>query len=281
MDSAEAGRAAGARGRSGSRSPGARGRSRRRSRSGSPGARSAQSARSARSVALSAQSAHALVPPGAALRLGDARGDALRDARGDALRDALGASPSPPASLAGSGSSVSWMSVSFQSSNEEERFRRVCRVLGLIGYVFLFTASCSFFSSLYPVRAAGTREGPQAAGAAAATSVDAFVVTSNIIAIDLCSALFVICGFVAGYTHANMAAADWCEFSKIVSLYVLVDLWLSTCATLVLGSIFHLAKHSFRFQVRRVLLFVVFVVCRFCCLSFLLFGGVQKEEGSS
>jgi hypothetical protein len=105
--------------------------------------------------------------------------------------------------------------------------------------------------------------------------VDAFVVTSNIIAIDLCSALFVICGFVAGYTHANMAAADWCEFSKIVSLYVLVDLWLSTCATLVLGSIFHLAKHSFRFQVRRVLLFVVLLFVVF------LFGGVQKEEGSS
>lgn len=129
------------------------------------------------------------------------------------------------------------MSVSFQSSNEEERFRRVCRVLGLIGYVFLFTASCSFFSSLYPVRAS-----------AAPTSVDAFVVTSNIIAIDLCSALFVICGFVAAYAHANMASADWWEFSKIVSLYVLVDLWLSTCATLVAGSIFHLAKHSFRFQ---------------------------------
>ena len=115
---------------------------------------------------------------------------------------------------------------------------------------FLFTASCSFFSSLYPVRAASREAaGAPAAGAPAATSVDAFVVTSNIIAIDLCSALFVICGFVAGYTHANMAGADWCEFSKIVSLYVLVDLWLSTCATLVLGSIFHLAKHSFRFQV--------------------------------
>jgi hypothetical protein len=206
-------------------------------------------------VALIAQSAHALVPPGAALRLGDACGDA----RGDALRDALGASPSPPASLAGSGSSVSWMGVSFQSSNEEERFRRVCRVLGLIGYVFLFTASCSFFSSLYPVRAAETRtsSSPEEPQAAAATSVDAFVVTSNIIAIDLCSALFVICGFVSGYTHANMAGADWCEFSKIVSLYVLVDLWLSTCATLVLGSIFHLTKHSFRFQVRTCLLFRV------------------------
>jgi hypothetical protein len=228
MDSAEAGRAAGARGRSGS--PGARSRSRSRSRSGSgsPGARNAQS------VALSARralSAHPLVPPGAALRLGDGRGDKLRDA--------LGASPSPPASLAGSGSSVSWMSVSFQSSNDEERFRRVCRVLGLIGYVFLFTASCSFFSSLYPVRAA----------AAAATDVDAFVVMSNIIVIDLCSALFLICDFVAAYTHANMAGAEWWEFEKIVSLYVLVDLWLSTCATLVLGSIFHLVKHSFRFQV--------------------------------
>jgi hypothetical protein len=113
-----------------------------------------------------------------------------------------------------------------------ERFRRVCRALALIGYVYLFTASCSFFSSLYPVRAE--------AEAAAATSVDAFLVTSNIIAIDLCSALFVICGFVAAYTHANMTAADWCEFAKIVSLYVLVDLWLSTCGTLVLGSIFHL-----------------------------------------
>jgi len=146
--------------------------------------------------------------------------------------------PSPPASLAGSGGS--WMSVSFQSSHEEERFRRVCRALALIGYVYLFTASCSFFSSLYPVRAE--------AEAAAATSVDAFLVTSNIIAIDLCSALFVICGFVAAYTHANMTAADWCEFAKIVSLYVLVDLWLSTCGTLVIGSIFHLAKHSFRFQ---------------------------------
>jgi hypothetical protein len=28
------------------------------------------------------------------------------------------------------------------------------------------------------------------------------------------------------------------EFAKIVSLYVLVDLWLSTCGTLFIGSIF-------------------------------------------
>jgi hypothetical protein len=132
------------------------------------------------------------------------------------------------------------MSVSFQSSHEEERFRRVCRALALIGYVYLFTASCSFFSSLYPVRAE--------AEAAAATSVDAFLVTSNIIAIDLCSALFVICGFVAAYTHANMTAADWWEFSKIVSLFVLVDLWLSTAVALLAGSVFHLARHSFRFE---------------------------------
>jgi hypothetical protein len=117
--------------------------------------------------------------------------------------------PSPPALLAGIGGS--WMSVSFQSSHEEERFRRVCRALALIGYVYLFTASCSFLSSLYPVR--------EEAEAAAETSVDVFLVRSNIIAIDLCIALFVICCFVAAYTHANMTAADWCEFAKIVSLY--------------------------------------------------------------
>jgi hypothetical protein len=97
--------------------------------------------------------------------------------------------------------------------------------------VYLFTASCSFFSSLYPVRAE----------AAAATSVDAFLVTSNIIVIDLCIVFFVICSFVVAYTHANMMAADWCEYAKIVSLYVLVDLWLSTCWTMLIGSIFHLA----------------------------------------
>jgi hypothetical protein len=107
------------------------------------------------------------------------------------------ATPSPPASLAGSGGS--WMSVSFQSSHEEESFRRICRALVLIGYVYLFTASYGFFSSLYPVRAEEEAE----------TSVVAFLVTSNIIAIDLCIAFFVICGFVAAYTHANMTEADW------------------------------------------------------------------------
>ncbi|NBX19075.1 MAG: hypothetical protein EBR09_17155, partial [Proteobacteria bacterium] len=128
--------------------------------------------------------------------------------------------------------------MSFQSQAEEERFRRVCRVIGVIVYVYLFTGSCSFFSSLYPVRAER----------AAVNSVDAFVVTSGIVAIDLCSALFVVCGFIAAYAHANMTAADWWEFAKIVSLFVLVDLWLSTCVALVVGSVFHLARHSFRFR---------------------------------
>jgi hypothetical protein len=50
----------------------------------------------------------------------------------------------------------------------------------------------------YPVRAEEEAE----------TSVVAFLVTSNIIAIDLCIAFFVICGFVAAYTHANMTEAD-------------------------------------------------------------------------
>ena len=114
----------------------------------------------------------------------------------------------------------------------------MCNALLLVGYVYLFTGSCSFFSSLYPVRE----------HASPPSSVDAFLVTSNIIAIDLCNSLFVICGFMAAYTHANMTAADWWELSKIVSLYVLVDLWLSTAATLLVGSIFHIAKHSFRLR---------------------------------
>ena len=149
---------------------------------------------------------------------------------------------SPPRSVgssADSGSSCSsWISVTFANGHEEERFRRVCNALLMVGYVYLFTGSCSFFSSLYPVRKA----------VAAVASVDAFLVTSNIIAIDLCSALFVVCGFMAAYTHANMTAGDWGEFSKILGLYVFVDLWLSTAATLFAGSIFHLAKQSFRLR---------------------------------
>ena len=148
--------------------------------------------------------------------------------------------PAPSPRPASAASSASWISVNFANAAEEERFLRVCRALWLIGYAYLFTASCSFFSSLYPAR--------EPARATPPASVDAFLVTSSIVAIDLCSALFVICGFMAAYAHANMTSADWYEFSKIVALYVLVDLWLSTAATLLVGSIFHLAKHSFRLR---------------------------------
>lgn len=200
-------------------------RSERSARSASAGARSArgaqspqsaQSARSVRSVNLGAAE-RAQSPPRSPGSAG-------------------GLSPSPTASIAESAGS--WISVSFRSQAEEERFMKVCRILGVIGYVYLFTGSCSFFSSLYPVREQ----------AAPSNSVDAFLVTSNIIAIDLCSALFVVCGFISAYAHANMNSSDWFEFSKIVSLFTLVDLWLTTAVALLVGSVFHLARHTFRFE---------------------------------
>jgi hypothetical protein len=199
-------------------------------------------ARGAGSEDLGAR-ARAASPAGSAashagLRAGS-RAGSLAGSRAGSLESVGGLSVSPTGSTASMAESAgSWISVSFQSQTEEERFRRVCRILGVIGYVYLFTGSCSFFSSLYPVR---ERAGP-------VNSVDAFVVTSNIIAIDLCSALFVVCGFIAAYAHANMTAADWWEFSKIVSLFVLVDLWLTTAVALLMGSVFHLARHSFRFE---------------------------------
>lgn len=196
-------------------------------------ARSACSARSVRSVDLGAAE-RARSPAGSQASRASRASRAVSQAA--SLDSAGGLSASPTASMAESAGS--WISVSFQSQTEEERFRRVCRILGVVGYVYLFTGSCSFFSSLYPVR---ERAGP-------VNSVDAFVVTSNIIAIDLCSALFVVCGFIAAYAHANMTAADWWEFSKIVSLFVLVDLWLSTGVALLAGSVFHLARHTFRFE---------------------------------
>jgi hypothetical protein len=111
-----------------------------------------------------------------------------------------------------------------------------------LAYLYCLASCTMFFSSLYPVP---TRPEPEAAGRGS-SPVDAFVMTSHILAIDVSSAFFVLAGFFSAYTFCNIASADRAELCKVVALYTLVDVWLAALLSLLFGSIFHLAQHSFR-----------------------------------
>ena len=80
-----------------------------------------------------------------------------------------------------------------------------------------------FFSSLYPVTGA-----PDAPDEEPRTSpVDAFLMTSHVYTIDTTSAFFVLAGFFAAYTFANVPSTDPHEICKIVAIYTLIDVWLA------------------------------------------------------
>jgi hypothetical protein len=138
-------------------------------------------------------------------------------------------------------SACSWFEVRFQLEADALRF--TCFVNICVAFVWMYTlsASIAFFSSMYPVLA------PIAAAEALPIStVDAFVLTSSIIVIDITSALFVVVGFFSAFMLANIAKADVFDLCKIIVVYVVIDVWLCTLLSMLFGSIFHLTRHSFR-----------------------------------
>jgi hypothetical protein len=76
--------------------------------------------------------------------------------------------------------------------------------------------------------------------------VDFLLVTSHICAIDITSAFFVVSGFFASYTYENVPAADHADLRKLITVYTLIDVWLAGLLTLLVCSVFHLVRHSFR-----------------------------------
>jgi hypothetical protein len=64
--------------------------------------------------------------------------------------------------------------------------------------------------------------------------------------IDISSAFFVLCGFFCAYTVSNLKLENnRMLLSVMITLNILVDVWLGTLVSMVLGSLYHLIRGTF------------------------------------
>ena len=134
----------------------------------------------------------------------------------------------------------SWFDFTFEATSDEHRFNLMCYMLQLLVYAYAFCACTNFYSSFYPVSVVSNN------GTQAFVSVDSLLMTTNIMSIDISSAIFIIGGFLSTYMSHNMRSEEFAELCKIIMLYTAIDLWLSTSISILFGSIFHLVHHSFK-----------------------------------
>jgi len=135
----------------------------------------------------------------------------------------------------------SWFEMRFQMEMDAARFSCFVTTTSVFAFVYILSASTSFFSSLYPVHAP-----PDPHNQPPPATVDAFLLTSSIIVIDIASGFFVITGFFCTFLLANIARRDVFDLCRIIAVYTIIDVWICTVLSVLLGSIFHLARHTFR-----------------------------------
>ena len=134
----------------------------------------------------------------------------------------------------------SWFDFTFEATSDEHRFNLMCYMLQMLVYAYAFCACTNFYSSFYPVTVISNNSTTKY------VSVDSLLMTTNIMSIDISSAIFIISGFLSTYMSHNMRADELAELFKIIMIYSVIDLWLSTSISLLFGSIFHLVHHSFK-----------------------------------
>jgi len=147
--------------------------------------------------------------------------------------------PSVHGSVSSRASVMQQCELVFHLHKDALRFKMFILITVVFAYLYSIASCAMFFSSLYPVfNATDTplRSSP----------VDAFLMTSHIYAIDTTSAFFVLTGFFAAYTFANVPTPDRSEICKLIAIYTLIDVWITGVISLLSGSIFHLVRHSFR-----------------------------------
>ena len=141
-------------------------------------------------------------------------------------------------------SEKSWYDFSFEANNDEYRFTAMCQILTVLTYALTFGACTNFYSSFYPVSLTNTT--------LVYVNVDSLLMATNIMCIDISSAIFIVSGFLATYMFYNMKIDDFKELTKVLCIYIFIDLWLSTLCCVILGSIFHYLYGTF--HVRNILL---------------------------
>ena len=143
------------------------------------------------------------------------------------------------ASVRSSESSSSWMELRFQLHADAMRFSHFVHFSVIFASMYIMTASTAFFSSLYPVAEIAENQAPTH------STVDSFVLTSAIIAIDITSAFFVVIGFFCAYTLTNINSSDVSMLFRIIILHTIIDVWIATLLSVIFGSIFHALRGTF------------------------------------
>jgi hypothetical protein len=143
------------------------------------------------------------------------------------------------ASVRSSESSSSWMELRFQLYADAMRFSHFVHFSVIFASMYIMTASTAFFSSLYPVAEIAENQ------ASTHSTVDSFVLTSAIIAIDITSAFFVVIGFFCAYTLTNINSSDVSMLFRIIILHTIIDVWIATLLSVIFGSIFHALLGTF------------------------------------
>ena len=146
-----------------------------------------------------------------------------------------------PIDAVSTSSENSWFDFTFEASSDEQRFNLMCYTLTVLVWVYTFSACTNFYSSFYPLTLHNNATQPY-------VSVDSLLMSTNIMSIDISSAIFIIGGFLGTYMYHNMREEEFKELLKIVVVYTFVDLWLSTGMTLVFGGIYHLLTASFQLK---------------------------------
>lgn len=122
--------------------------------------------------------------------------------------------------------------ITFEDEESEFKFWGLTQTVTQLAFFYLVCTSMSSCSSLYTGNP---------------SLIDSVLLTFDIVTVDISSAFFVVCGFVAAFVYSSV---NWDVFQSIrftILMHIMTDLWLSGVATVIFGSLYQLLIHRMHF----------------------------------
>ena len=138
----------------------------------------------------------------------------------------------------------------FEDSADESKFACMLQYLQRCMLTYLFTSAATFCSSNYTTHA---------------SNLDVLIVSTDIITIDVCSSFFVLSGFTATYVYSSIGWDAWKSVHAVVTAQIFADVWVSTVAVLLFGSLDTLMKTRFHLKDIGLTLFEGITALRVLC----------------
>jgi hypothetical protein len=120
----------------------------------------------------------------------------------------------------------------FEDAASEHTFYSLVRVLQ--GAILCYLVCMSFTASSSPYTGH-------------ASNLDHIMLATDILCVDVTSALFVLAGFLCGFVYHSVGPAVWLEIRAQMLTGIYVDLWVSGVVAVLIGSLDALLKHRFKF----------------------------------